>query len=84
MSTEWDDAQRRIGNLPPIKHEVEIDQDLFERLVIAQAERKASHIDDTPEELDEACDNAEDDEESALEKIRWVGPSAIQSASKRI
>merc|ERR1712100_272933 len=71
MTTEWEDAQRRIGNLPPLESEVTIEEDVFENLVLEAARAKASHENDTLDELDEHIDNAQDDdEEDELMKIR--------------
>lgn len=73
MTTEWEDALRRHGVLPPLEHEVNVEEDLLEKLILEQAARKASHVDDTDEELAEHIDNAsDDDEESELLRIRYA------------
>lgn len=68
-TTEWDDAQRRLGNLAPL--EVGIEEDTFENWVVSEAEKKLSHENDSIDQLDEKIDNADDDDdESELQKIR--------------
>lgn len=68
-TTEWDDVQRKFGNLAP--REVGIDEETFEKWVIEEADKKLSHENDSIDQLNEHIDDAEDDDEEAeLQRIR--------------
>lgn len=74
MTTEWEDIQRRIGNLPPLPPaEVNVGEDFLMQMVDAVAQQKKSHESDSLEQLDRHLEDcSDDDEEDTLEKLRLL------------
>mgnify|MGYP005996581237 CR=1 FL=1 len=78
-TTEWDDVQRKFGNLPPL--EVGIEEEILSDWIVEQANKKLSHENDSIEQLDECIDDGDgSDEELELERIRLT---TIRSTSHR-
>jgi len=81
-TTEWDDVQRKFGNLPPL--EVGIEEETLENWIVEEANKKLSHESDTIEQLNEHIDDGDgSDEESELRRIRERRLAELQAKRNR-
>merc|ERR1712137_129004 len=71
-TTEWEDIQRRMGNLPELEpYIVDLPEAVFEDFVTAEATKRNAWDRASIDEIEEAHDNAmEDDDERELAEIR--------------
>lgn len=77
-TTEWEDIQRKFGNLPPT--ELVVEEEEVESLVGSVATdftgvHKFDHM--HLDELDLLDDGVSEDEERLLEEIRFGGPQVV-------
>uniref|UniRef100_A0A7S3DET0 Phosducin domain-containing protein n=1 Tax=Palpitomonas bilix TaxID=652834 RepID=A0A7S3DET0_9EUKA len=79
QSTEWEDVQRKFGNLP--EKEVEITAEQFEAMLVEAAEKKQDEV-MQKKTLDELEELEDEEDEAFLEKYRQQRIEQMKEAAK--